>query len=126
MKDTERDLSKVIATHFRRFLNNRIGTYLDGSTEVSNIRTSSDPYRRGEMAVLVVDTNTYKWCLVLGGGRGMVTVMTKDSPNDADIITKRIQVGNLRKYAHTATITQSSKDFDFAEEKLLETYIINN
>lgn len=126
MKDSERDLSKVIATHFRMFLNNRIGTYLDSATEVPNIRTASDPFRRGEMAILVIDADTFKWCLVLSGGKSTIQVMTKENPKDSDMITKNIPIRNLRKYSQSATLTQSSNDYDFSEEKLLETYVINS
>ena len=130
MNDPEIDLGKVIETHFRRFLNNRIGTYLKKETEVPYIRDSVTNFKVGELLVHVVDADTYKWCMFGKNGpeEHTAVILTKENHDSEDIVENTVQKDNLRQFSPTEKVDQafSGTDVKLGEDELLETYIINS
>jgi hypothetical protein len=126
MNDPEKDLGKVISNHFRQLMNNRIGTYLRKDTEVPNIRDITETFKYGDIAIEVIADQVYKWCLIIGLNDGVATIITRDTPECEDFITKTIRVESLKQYSSSEKIDQTnSLDINFSDEGLLETYAIN-
>jgi hypothetical protein len=127
MLDPEKKLDLVIQKYFRFFLHNRIGTYLYKDTEVPNIRDSTGIFKTGEMAIQVVDNDTYKWCLIMEIKNDMVTILTKKTPEDTKFEEQEISITGLKQYSPTEKIEQKfiGTDTNFSDENLLETYIIS-
>ena len=130
MTDMETDIGKIIFRHFRRFLNNRIGTYLKKDSEIPFIRPTSDAFKQGELLASVEATNTYKWCMYVGPdtNSNKVNILTKNKPESSDIELIQIEKNNLQQYSPTEKIEQnfSGSDAKLSEDDLLETYIINS
>lgn len=131
MEDTETDLGKIIFKYFRRFLNNRIGTYLKKDPEIPNIRDATESFKSGEMLAHLEAKDTYKWCMYSGNpskNPNKENILTKDSPESIDIIEKEVEKNNLKQYSLTEKIEQNSSGLDvkLSEDDLLETYIINS
>jgi hypothetical protein len=128
MEDQEMDLGKVISTYFRHLMHNRIGTLLRKDTEVPNIRDVTSQFKKGELAVEVVEEDLYKWCLVLAPmGDGIVKVITKENPTLNDYIQKDVRIETLKQYSASEKIEQNtSPDINLSEDELLETYLISS
>jgi hypothetical protein len=130
MKDDEinssKDIGKVISKYFRRFLNNRVGTLARKDTELPNIRDTTGNFSKGEMALEIIEEDVYKWCQVIETrSDGMVDIVTKEKTDSMVFENKTVHVSKLKKYSQTEKIEQiSTDDVNFAEDQLLETYII--
>lgn len=128
MKDPETNLSIVLCKYFPFMMNNRIGTYLYRDTEIPNIHQTMSNFTYGEMAAEIIEDDVYKWCLVLENkGDGIMEVITRDNPNGQEFVTKKIRIETLRQYTHAKHIDQNSTlTASFAEEDLIETYILKS
>jgi hypothetical protein len=126
MEDPETNLGKVISKYFCPLMNNRIGTLLK-DTEVPHIREISRQFKRGEMAIEVVEEQIYKWCLFLESKKdGIVEIITKEKPDTSDFITKDVRIETLKQYSSSETVEQTSTEsVNLSEEQLLETYLIS-
>lgn len=127
MENSEIDIGQNISTYFRNFMNNRIGTYLRKETEIPNIREISEPFIKGQMAIEVIDSNLYKWCLIFKiNNNQTLDIITKQNPDDIDLINKTIRIETLKQYSSSEKIEQNStNEINLSEDKLLETYLIN-
>lgn len=128
MIDNEQDLSKVLTKYFRNFMNNRIGTYLRKDSEVPNIRENTGKLKVGDLAVEVIGSDLYKWCMVNEiKYDGIVEIITKENPDSNDLISKDVRIETIKQYSVTEKIDQLSKqNVTFSEDDLLETYIISD
>jgi len=128
MKDPETDLGKVIFNHFRKLMNNRIGTLLKKDIEVPNIRDATGPFKPGEIAVQVVEEDLYKFCLVVGlVGNDQVEIITRKTPESDDFVNQTVRKETLKQYSPSEKIEQNfvTTGEGITDEKLLETYVIN-
>lgn len=129
MMDPETDLRRIMLKHFQMFLNNRIGTLLKHDTEVPNIREISRPFHRGEMAVEVVESDLYRWCLVTQiKENGLIEILSAEKPNKMDYYFRDVRIETLRQYSAYEKIEQDFVDINlnFSEEQLLETYVVGD
>lgn len=124
---SEKDLTKVLSTYFRRLMNNRIGSYLRRDTEVPYIRDLTTEPKIGEMLVEPVAADTYKWVMVLEHQpNNMIKVAYKQNPEDEDIVDKIARTDSFKQYSPSEKIEQDvSINANFSEENLLETYIVS-
>lgn len=129
MVDPEENLGKVLFKYFRPLMNNRIGTLLRKDTEVPNIREITGPFKRGDMAIEVIEEGLYKWSIVSDQkGEGIVEIITRDDASSKDFISKDVRIETLRQYSPSEKIDQitAGLDVNLSEEELLETYIIKD
>ena len=127
MVDPETNLGKVLFKYFRPLMNNRIGTLLRKDTEVPNIRELTGPFKKGDMAIEVIEEDLYKWTIVSDfKDNGIVEIITRDDGSSKDFITKDVRIETLRQYSSSERIEQISAglDVNLSEEELLETYLI--
>ena len=123
--DSEVNIEKVMSKYFRNLMNNRIGTLLRKDTEVPNIRSSNN-FKKGDMAVQIVEEDLFKWVMVQSiKPNGIVEVITRETPDSSDFIDQDVRIETLRQYSQSEKIEQNSNaDVNFSESELLETYII--
>jgi hypothetical protein len=128
MVDPETDLGKVISKYFRPLMNNRIGTLLRKDSEIPNIRDISDQFKKGEMAIEVINDNLYKWCLVITPkDSGIVQIITREDPQSSDFITKEVRIETLKQFATSEKIEQNTTpEVNLSEDELLEIYMISS
>lgn len=128
MSDPEKDLTKVLSTHFRHLMNNRIGTYLRKDTELPNIRDLTTAPKPGEMVIQSIDADTFKFALVEGNQEpGFVTIITKPDLDSIDYQTEIVRTDSLKQYSPSEKIEQiSTTTNNLSEEALLETYTISS
>lgn len=129
MQDSEtKNIGNILFKYFTPLMNNRIGTLLRKDTEIPNIRDISVPFKKGDMAIEVVEDVVYKWCLVTSVAKdGEIEIITKEDAKCDDFITKKVRVETLKQYSSSEKIDQNTnKDVNLSEEELLETYIISD
>ena len=126
------DIGKYIATFMRRFMNNRVGTYLTESEAVFVRKDDSRDFFKGQIVVYETQYDTYKFVAYLGPGAdsGKAIVATKEERNKEDIediIDKEVPLSSLYNYSRYESISQKYKtgEIPFNEEGLLETYVIS-
>lgn len=126
--DETNDLSNVLSKYFRKIMHNRIGTLLRKDTEIPHIRQSNERFKKGEMAIEVIDAEKYRWCMILkNNGNAMVDIITKEDQKSEDYITKTVRSDSLKQYSSTEIVDQNTTpNINFSEETLLETYIISD
>lgn len=128
------DFEQLFYLHCRRFMNNRIGTYIKVS-ERSHLRDGDvRTFVRGQLVAREVSYDTWIWCMFIRtvlidkdpdvGVRRMAVVLTKNTPSDDSIIEAWVSLETLVPYAATETVMQ---DFDpdkqrLADDQILETY----
>ena len=120
------DIGKIILTHFKIFLNNRIGTYLKKEEEIPYVRDTVSEFKQGELlAELVEAPDVYKWCMFLSHADATTTVVyTKENPDSTDIVKKSIKRDTLKQYSPSEKIKQNFTGL--GEDELLETYVTNS
>ena len=126
MEDSLTNLGEVISKYFRPLMNNRIGTLLNKDTEIPNIREITGLFKKGEMAIEVLEDEIYKWCMVVRYKEdGIVEIITRENPKSNDFLTKDIRIETLKQYSTTSKIDQNTDlDINLSEEELLETYVL--
>ena len=56
--------------------------------EVPNIREITRTFKQGEIAVVVIEEEVYKWAMVIENKKdGIVEIITREKPDDSDFIT---------------------------------------
>jgi uncharacterized protein YeeX (DUF496 family) len=126
--DTEKKISNAIFSNMKRFLNNRIGTYLKKDVEIPYIREQYSKFKKGEMVIEIIGDEMYKWGMYIEPvGDGIVKICTKAEITAEDYIIKDIAITSLTKFSESETIEQVYKGLDnkLSESELLETYRIN-
>lgn len=126
--DTTRDIKPYFIKYMRRFMNNRIGTYLKEG-EITNIRRiDNSGSQKGQMLVYEDSYGGYKFvtCVNINGSRGLSKILTKNDHTDQDIITMDVPISSLLHYSKAEPIVQTfrTNETNFSEENMLETYVI--
>jgi len=123
----EIDIGYYISKYMRRFLNNRIGTYLTEG-EIRGIRKDdSKGFYKGQIVVHEVQNDTYKFVSFLSQKNAVTKILTKED-GQTDIIEKDdVNIGSLFSFSKNETIVQHFKagESNLNEENLLETYVID-
>ena len=105
-------IEKYILKYMRQFLNNRIGTFLNNSEIEDIVKINRPSFKRGEMVILRVAYNTYKWCVFLEqdtsrpGINNRFKILSKNNPDDTEVIEMTVPFGNLNKYRDLKSVTQ--------------------
>jgi hypothetical protein len=122
IKEENINIGYYLSKYFRKYLNNRIGTYLTTS-EIEFIRkTDAKNFKDGDIIVHETNYDTYKF--VMWNDQ---KILTKENIDDHDIIEKRVSKGNLFKYSNIEKITQKFKQENGSlnEDDIIEIYKIN-
>jgi hypothetical protein len=129
--DISQGVSKNVGDYvfkfMRRFMNNRIGTYLT-DVEKNNIRRDDHKtFIKGQMPVLEDSSGIYKFVLFIEEkGQGTAHILTKED-GKTDLIDKVVPISSLYNYSKAEPIVQSFKpnEGSLNDEEMLETYIVN-
>jgi len=121
-------INEVILKHFGGLMNNRIGTYLK-KDEIANIRSITGTFKKGELAIQTIDSETYKWVLIAADkvdATGAIGTIQRSTPESNDFVHIAVQQSSLKQYSHSEKIEQNyiGTDAVFSEDKLLETYVM--
>lgn len=126
--DTEKNIGKYLYTFMRRFMNNRVGTYLR-EIEIQNIRRDEQKdFLKGQIVVYEDGSSSYKFVIFHNlTGIGVASILTKNDPVNEDIIGMTVPVTSLYGYTKMEPIVQNFKPNEsiLNEDDLLETYIMN-
>ncbi|AYV78271.1 MAG: hypothetical protein Edafosvirus8_21 [Edafosvirus sp.] len=121
------NIGYYIYKYMRKFMNNRIGTYLK-EAEVPHLRKDDfSSFVKGQVLVYEEQANTYKFVLYMGEKTaGTALILTKENPQKEDIIEKTVAVGSLYNFSQMEPIIQNYKanEANLNEDDLLETYTI--
>ena len=128
INDQDYKIEKYIHDYMRRFLNNRIGTYLK-ETEIRNVRKDdSRLFKKGDILVQEVQNDTFKFILFIEKQvNNCAKIFTKEDANKKDIIEKIVSYDSLFNYSRYEPIVQDYKpnEVNLNEEDLLEIYDIS-
>lgn len=123
--DTTKDIKKYIIRYMKKFLNNRVGTYLR-ETEIANIRREDTRgFKKGQLIVHEDGFGSYKFVLFVSPANNEnVVIMTKD--DSGEFTENTVHVSSLINYSKSEPIAQTFKqnEANMNEDDLLETYII--
>lgn len=126
--DTEKFIGKYVYTYMRRFMNNRVGTYLK-EVEVQNIRRDEQRnITKGQLVVYEDGSSSYKFVIFINlVDQGIASILTKNEPANEDIIEMTVPITSLYGYSKMEQILQNYKpnESSLNEDDLLETYIVN-
>jgi hypothetical protein len=124
------DILYFIETYMKKFVNNRIGTYLK-ELEVPNIRKDDSNFVKGQILVNEVASSTYKFVILLNdNGDNTCDILTKNDNMlvlDVDRFENRtVPKSSLYAYLRTENIEQTFKpnEINLNEDDLLETYLV--
>jgi len=129
VSNNSHDIGYYIHTYMRKFMNNRVGTFLK-DTEINNVMDNNlANIKNGQMISYQVHNETYKFGIFMGQDKtqGRVRILTRKEPKNPIIIEKSIPSGLLREYSRYDDILQNFKpgESNLNEDDLLETYSIN-
>jgi len=128
-QDTEKDISKLISSHFTMFLHDRIGTNLT-DREVANIKQVNDVFKNGELVVQVISSEVNMWVMIdsIDLTNQTARIFNRVTNSTTGVISPEYSVvpmNSLRQYPSLLTIDHIFKaDNKIVEADLLETYII--
>lgn len=126
--DKDKDIGKYLYTFMRRFMNNRVGSYLR-ETEIQNIRRDEQKdFVKGQIVIYEDGSSSYKFVIFLGlTETGIARILTKNDPINEDIIEMTVPVTSLYGYTKMEPIIQNFRPNEsiLNEDDLLETYVIN-
>lgn len=126
--DTDKNIGKYLYTFMRRFMNNRVGSYLK-ETEIQNIRRDEQKdFLKGQIVVYEDGSSSFKFVIFLNlSGIGVANILSKNDPTNEDIIEMQVPITSLYGYTRMEPIVQNFKpnESNLNEEDLLETYIMN-
>ena len=124
--DNDKKIKPYFSKYMKRFMNNRIGSYLKEG-EVPYIRKADTPdLQSGNLVVYEDSFGTYKFVICLSVNSGTCKVLTKNDPADVDIITINVPVSSILNYSKAEPIAQTFRpnETNFSEENILETYVV--
>ncbi len=117
-------IQNYITKYMRRFMNNRIGTFLK-ETEYPNVRKDdTSNMKPGQIVVQDQGVGNNKFVLYLGTkSAGSATILTKDDTTQ-EIIDTNVPVTSLYNYSRYESIQQNYnvEDGNLSEDAILETY----
>jgi len=118
-------IQNYITKYMRRFMNNRIGTFLK-ETEYVNVRKDdSSTMKPGQIVVQDQGVGNNKFVLYLGSdSTGSATILTRDDSANNEIIDKNVPLTSLYNYSRFESIQQNYnvEDGNLSEDSILETY----
>jgi hypothetical protein len=121
------DIQNYITKYMRRFMNNRIGTFLK-ETEYVNVRKDDTiNMKPGQIVVRDEGVGNNKFVLYLGlvpTLTGTALILTKNDPSEIETIQMNVPITSLYNYSRYETIQQNYnvEDGNITEESILETY----
>jgi len=119
------NINDYIKNHMRRFMNNRIGTYLK-ENEYPHVRPDDmRNAKNGELVVLDEGNGNNRFVLLLDVENGTAKVLTRND-NLTEIIEQSYPVTSLLNYSRHEPIAQNYKanEANLSEEAIIETYNI--
>ena len=119
------NINSYIQRHMRRFMNNRIGTYLK-EAEYPHVRPDDMRNAKyGELVVLDEGNGNNRFVLLLDVENGTAKVLTRNETL-SEIINKDYPVTSLLNYSRQEPIAQNYKanEANLSEEAIIETYNI--
>jgi hypothetical protein len=122
----ETNISHYLLSYMKKFMNNRIGTYLKEQEYVNVRKDDMSKAKPGQIVVLDEGNGTYRFVLYLATNN-VATIFTKDENIIPDeIIEKEVPVTNLFNYSRHEPIVQNYKlnEANLTEEAVIETYTI--
>lgn len=126
--DNDKGIGKYLYTFMRRFMNNRVGTYLK-ETEIGNIRKDEQKnFMKGQLVVYEDGSSSYKFVIYISlHSIGVANILNKNDPTNEDIIEMQVPITSLYSYTKMEPVTQNFRpnESNLNEDDLLETYIIN-
>ena len=128
-KVDKKTVGYYIHKHMRKFLNNRVGTWIQ-TDEKDNVRPERDnSFKKGEMVLYETDGDTMRWCIYIGKDKKLentALVYTKDKPSSDDVRVKSISNALLRKYSDYKMVKQDYKAdaSKLSSDNKLESYIM--
>jgi hypothetical protein len=124
-KNPDLRIQNYITKYMRRFMNNRIGTFLK-ETEYANVRKDdSSTMKPGQIVVQDQGVGNNKFVLYLGSdSTGSATILTREEPTGNEIIDKNVPLTSLYNYSRFESIQQNYnvEDGNLSEDSILETY----
>lgn len=126
VNDTLKDIKPYFTKYMRKFMNNRIGTYLKEG-EITNIRRNDiKDLKKGSIVVYEDAYGSYKFVLLSDMNNSTCDILTKHEQDDQDIIKETIHISSIMTYSKAEPIMQifRSNETNFNDENLLETYVI--
>jgi hypothetical protein len=141
---TDQYVDYYIHKHMRRFLHNRVGTYLK-EIEVQDFRRNmGGDFKRGELVVYEANNDTFEWVIFDGLAKektkeeetkeadkakyktGVARILTRHKANSDVIEDREVPIGNLHRFTKHIRIEQNFKpaESNLNEDELLETYKI--
>jgi len=124
-KDAPTDINYYIMKYMRRYMNNRVGTFLK-EQEYSHIRPDDMRNAKpGELVVLDEGNGVNRFVLLVNIDNTEATVITRND-DLSEIIDKKYPVSSLLNYSRHEPIVQNYKvnEANLSEEAIIETYNI--
>ena len=127
-----KDINKFIYTFMRKFMHNRIGTYLTRQ-EQEFIAKLDKSFSYGDLIVYEEKPDTFKCVMYGGAGRqpGTAHILTRDSSRVGGVVSNQmvstdVPIGNVHAYSHIQPLKQEYKmnEAKLDESDLLETYVL--
>ena len=127
---SSKDILYFIEKYMRKFVNNRIGTYLK-ELEVPNIRRDYSEFTEGQILVHEIGASAYKFVILLkDNGDNTCKILSKIDSSTSSEVDKfkeeTVSKGSLYGYLRSENIEQTFKpnEINLNEEDLLETYLV--
>lgn len=124
--DTNKSIKPYFTKYMRRFLNNRVGTYLKEG-EVANVRRVDNvELQKGQIVVHEDSYGGYKFVICLTNNNGVCEVLTKNDHTDQDIIVANLPVSSILNYSKAEPIVQifRTNETNLSDENMLESYVV--
>jgi len=128
VNDKIKNIKPYFIKYMKLYMNNRIGTYLKEG-EVANIRRiDTVELQKGQLVVHEDGFGSYKFVVCLNVNNGVCNVLTRNDPSDPDIIPTTLPVSSILNYSKAEPISQifRTNETNFADENLLETYVVRD
>jgi len=126
--DAPTDINYYIMTYMRRYMNNRIGTYLK-EQEYPHVRKDDmKSAHSGNIVVQDEGNGNNRFVLFLGVNNNVATIISKND-DLSDYIQADVPITSLYNYSRHESIVQTYKpnEANLTEEAIIETYnIISN
>jgi hypothetical protein len=124
-QDNKQLIGPYILRHMKTFIHNRVGTFLK-DTEITHIRRDQLNFKKGQIVVLPVAHDQYKFVMYLETNDKNAKIVTKEKHTDKNYIETEISYSQLIGYVESDPIQQDRRgnEQNLMEENLLETYIV--
>ncbi len=118
------NISYYIEKFMRKFMNNRIGTYLKESEEKNIRKNGTNQFKRGDMIVFESEQGVPTFGTYIDtSDSGIATILTKEDIEYKDIIETNMAESSIFEYIRTEPIQQNiTENTNFTDT--IETYII--